>query len=68
MTKEEYKNLLLNNAYINLENVLDFLKNNFIADFEVISEIYNKGMSQADYEALQEAIEEIENGTDEEDN
>jgi len=68
MTKQEYKDLLLNNAYINLDNVIDFLKNNYIADFEAISEIYNKGMSEADYEALQEAIDEIENGTDEEAN
>jgi len=58
--KENYKDILLNNSYINLLAVMDFLRNNCIADFEVISEIFNKGMSISDYQDLQEAIDDIE--------
>jgi len=59
MRKEEYKEILVNNGYINLENVCNFLKDNCIADYEVISEIFDKGMSGNDYDNLQEAIDEI---------
>ena len=62
MTKKEYKEVLLNNGYINLEAISEFLKHNCIADYEVISEIFNKGMSNNDYDNLQEAINDIENG------
>ncbi len=58
MKKEEYKNILQNNGYINLANVVDFLKQNCIADFAVISEIFGKGMSILDYQELQAAIDE----------
>ena len=63
MTKEQYKELLTNNGYINLKSVSEFLSNNCIADYEVISDIFNKGMSNDDYYNLQEALEEI-GGTD----
>ena len=58
--KTYYKNLLENNGYIDVSAVCEFLKNNCIADYEVIAEIFGKGMSTLDYQALQEAIEEIE--------
>ena len=61
MTKEEYKNLILNNGYINTEAVIEFLRNNYIADYEVIAEIYNNGISLSDCENLQKALDEIEN-------
>lgn len=57
--KEYYKELLENNGYINLSAVAEFLRANCIADYEVISEIYGKGMSTLDYEALQEALDEL---------
>ena len=60
MRKQEYKNILQNNGYINLANVADFLKQNCIADYEVISEIFDSGLSYFDYQELQAAIEEIE--------
>ncbi|MBW1973788.1 MAG: hypothetical protein JRI44_13280 [Deltaproteobacteria bacterium] len=59
-TKENYKDILLNNGYINLSAVIDFLRNNCIADFEVVSDIFNEGMSESDYQDLQEAIDDIE--------
>jgi hypothetical protein len=58
--KEFYKEKLENNGYINVRNVCDFLRNNCIADYEVIADIFGTGMSTMDYEALQEAINEIE--------
>lgn len=58
--KEFYKEKLENNGYINVINVCDFLRNNCIADYEVIADIFGKGMSTLDYEALQEVINEIE--------
>ena len=60
--KEQYKNLLAWNAYIDLPKVLKFLKEGSIADYEVVSQIYNNGMCLKDFEDLQEVIEEIENG------
>ncbi len=57
--KEHYKELLENNGYINLLAVLDFLQENCIADYEVVSDIFAKGMSESDYHDLQEAIDEI---------
>ena len=59
MRKQEYKDILQNNGYINLVNVADFLEKNCIADYAVISEIFAKGMSVLDYSELQAAIEEI---------
>lgn len=59
MSKKEYKNILQSNGYINLANVVDFLKQNCIADFAAISEIFDRGMSISDYRELQTAIEEI---------
>ena len=58
MNKKEYKDILQNNGYINLANVVDFLKQNCIADYEVINEIYGKGMSILDYQELQAATDE----------
>jgi len=60
MTKKEYYNLLAYNGYINLENVLSFLKENFIADFMVIAAIIDDGMNKEDYKNLQEVIDEIQ--------
>jgi len=60
MNKDKYKELLEGNGYINLLNVLDFLKDNCIADYEAISDIFSGGMSNDDYYNLQEAIREIE--------
>ena len=65
MKKEEYKNILQNNGYINLINVIDFLRQNCIADYEVISIIFNSGMSTLDYQELQAALNEIENEIEE---
>jgi len=65
--KEHYKELLENNGYINLLAVLDFLQENCIADYEVISAIYGKGMSVTDYQDLQEAIDEIREEQENED-
>ena len=59
MTREEYKEILENNGYINLVNVINFLRENCIADYEVIAEIYNKGMSIRDWKNLQEALDEL---------
>jgi len=66
MTKKQYKDLLTNNGYINFPNVSEFLRNNCIADYEVIAEIFNKGMSNDDYHNLQEAIDEIGDGEEDE--
>ena len=60
MTKQEYKDILQYNGYINLYEVSRFLRENCIADFGVISEIFNKGMSILDYQNLQEALDELE--------
>lgn len=60
MKKQDYKDILENNGYINLFAVVSFLRENCIADFGVISEIFNNGMSLDDYQNLQEALEEIE--------
>lgn len=54
---KHYQYILENNGYINLEAVMNFLENNCIADYEVISEIFNKGLSQDDYSNLHRAIE-----------
>ena len=62
--KEHYKELLESNGYINLPAVIEFLRNNCIADFEVISEIYGKGMRMDDFRNLQEAIDEVEAGNE----
>ena len=59
-----YKGILENNGYINLENVIKFLRENCIADYEVIAEIFGKGLSNQDYSDLQEAIDEIDGGGD----
>ena len=56
---EYYKDILENNGYINLESVAEFLRSNMIADYEVIAEIFNKGMSQTDYQDLHEALDKI---------
>ena len=58
--KEYYKGILQNNAYINLNTVKDFLQNNCVADYEVIAEIFNKGMTLLDWQDLQQALDEIE--------
>lgn len=55
-----YKDLIENNGYINAQAVIDFLRNNCIADFECIAEIYGGGMSQRDYQDLQEALDNLE--------
>jgi len=60
MTKQEYKDILENNGYINLYAVVNFLRENCIADYEIISEIFNNGMSVTDYNNLQEALDELE--------
>jgi len=65
--KEHYKELLENNGYINLLAVLDFLQENCIADYEVVSDIFAKGMSESDYQDLQEAIDEIREEQENED-
>jgi len=65
--KEHYKELLENNGYINLLAVLDFLQENCIADYEVVSDIFAKGMSVTDYQDLQEAIDEIREEQENED-
>jgi len=64
MKKDYYKDLLTNNGYINLGSVSEFLRNNCIADYEVIAEIFGKGLSNDDYQALQEALDEIEEETE----
>ena len=56
---EHYKNLIEDNGYINKTAVIEFLSNNCIADFGVIADIFNEGMSICDYEDLQQAISEI---------
>jgi len=60
MKKKEYRELIENNEYINQEAVVDFLRNNCIADFEVIAEVFNKGMSNDDYYNLQDALDDLE--------
>ena len=60
--KEYYKEILENNGYINSANVIKFLRENCVADFEVVAEIYGKGLSRNDLADLQEAIDEIEEG------
>jgi hypothetical protein len=67
MRKKDYKEILLNNGYINFEVVKNFLREGCIADYEVISEIFNGGMSDYEYQELQEALDEIESGYLEED-
>ena len=60
MKKKEYRALIEHNEYINQEAVVDFLRNNCIADFEVIAEVFNKGMSNDDYYNLQDALDDLE--------
>ena len=60
MTKKEYRDLLVNNGYISLENVINFLREATISDILLIAEIGEKGLSLLDYKALQEAIDEAE--------
>lgn len=55
--RDDYIEMLESNGYINIEAILDFLKENFIADFEIVSQIYRGGMSNLDYGDLQDAID-----------
>ena len=66
MTTKDYKELIENNGYINREAVIEYLRNNCIADYEIIADVFNKGMSNLDYTNLQEALDEIENDESEE--
>ena len=61
---EYYQDILENNGYINLEAVMNFLEDNCIADYEVVAEVFNKGLSIGDYQDLQQAIENIRNRED----
>jgi len=59
-SKKEYKEMITSNGYIMFDVVTEFLRKGMIADYELIAEIYNKGMSQDDYQHLQSALDELE--------
>ncbi len=59
MTKNQYINLIENNAYITFDVITTFLRAGMIADFELVADIFNKGMSTSDYKNLQEALDEL---------
>lgn len=61
-SKEKYREMLEDNGYIDLELVLGFLNDASISDIQAVAEVFGHGMSQSDYTALHEAIEEIEQG------
>jgi hypothetical protein len=58
--KKEYRDMLVNNAYIDLSKVIEFLRGACISDINAIGEIAKNGLSIMDFEALQEAIDDAE--------
>ena len=59
MTKQQYKEMIENNAYITFDVVTEFLRKGFIADFELVANIFDEGMSTLDYQNLQEVLDEL---------
>jgi hypothetical protein len=58
-TIQGYKNKIENNRYIQHNLVINFLQEGMIADYELIAEIFNNGMSVTDYNHLHIALEEL---------
>ena len=60
MTARQYKEMIESAGYIQEQTVCKFLRAGMIADFELVSDIFNKGMSISDYQALQKALDDLE--------
>jgi hypothetical protein len=60
MIKKDYRDLIVDNGYIDKSIVIDFLRNASISDILLIAEIGKNGLSLLDYRALQEAVDEAE--------
>lgn len=56
---KDYKEMLDDNGYINLPVVARFLRQGLIADYEIVAEIFNEGLSATDYNRIQEALDEL---------
>lgn len=59
MTAKQYKEMIEGVGYIQERLMCEFLRAGMIADFEFVSDIFNKGMSVSDYQALQEALDDL---------
>ena len=55
-----YYELLTGDRYINPEVMINFLRQGCIADYEMVADIFGKGLSQSDYQDLQEAVDRFE--------